>query len=256
MNKKILLLGSALLLTTALQANELSGSVGIGAGVVQSPYRGIGRQAVPIPDVNISYGDLYLKAGDIPYTALGFGYNFFKSEKVILGASINMGGFDVDRSEMDSGYNNLDKRDTQIEMALKATVYTGWNGIIAEGYGSMGEEGGHLGSSLLRPLQVTSRLTLIPKVSFTYFESDYAEYYFGVTEKEANRSGNHNIGRAYDPGSAYIYGANLTANYAYSETTSFFIFTGIDKLSTDIRNSPIVEKDTLYKGGAGVTYRF
>jgi len=256
MKGKILVLGSVMMFAAGSYANEFNGSVGMGAGAVQSPYQGVGTQGTPIPGVDVSYGDYYIKAGDIPYTTIGFGYNFLKGSNYVLGTSINIGGFDVDRSKMDRGYNDLDKRNPQIELALKGTVNTGWNGVIAEGYGSVGEEGGHLGTSLLRPFQASPRLTLVPKVSFTYFESDYTEYYFGITEGEAGRSRNYNIDGEYNPGSAFVYGANLAVNYAYTEALSFYGFVGVDKFSSEVNNSPIVEKDVIYKTGAGISYRF
>lgn len=257
MKRKILILGSAALFAAGTYANEFNGSIGIGAGATLSPYQGVGMQGTPIPAIDIKYGDFYIKTGDIPYTGISFGYNFLKRSNLVLGASINtMGGFDVDRSEMDRGYNNLDSRDSQVELALKATVNTGWSEVMIEGYGSFGEEGGHLGGSVFRPFQVNPKLTLVPKASFTYFESDYNQYYFGVTEGEANRSGNYNIDSAYNPGSAFVYGVKLAANYAHTEAVSFFGFAGVDKLSSDIDDSPIVEEDVIYKAGAGISYRF
>ncbi len=256
MKEKILVLGSVMMFAAGSYANEFNGSVGMGVGAVQSPYQGVGTQGTPIPGVDVTYGDYYIKVGDIPYTVIGLGYNFLKGSNYVVGTSINIGGFDVDRSKMDRGYNDLDKRDSQVEVALKGTVNTGWNGVIAEGYGSVGEEGGHLGTSLLRPFQASPRLTLVPKISFTYFESDYNEYYFGVTEGEAGRKQNYNIDGEYTPGSAFVYGANLAVNYAYTETLSFYGFIGVDKLSSEVNNSPIVEKDVIYKSGAGISYRF
>lgn len=69
MKGKILVLGSIMLLAAGSYANEFNGSVGMGAGAVQSPYQGVGTQGTPIPGVDVSYGDYYIKTGDILYTA-------------------------------------------------------------------------------------------------------------------------------------------------------------------------------------------
>lgn len=255
MNKKILAVGICALLSVASYSQELKTSVGAGVGAALSPFQGVGSEGSPLPMINVEYGDFYLKTGDVRYSLLSVGYNFYSNERVVLSAYANpMGGFDVDRSEMDDGYNNIDSRDYQFEGGLKAVFDTGWHNVKVQTHGTYGEEGGHLGAAVFKPYAVTDKLTLVPRVSLTYFEEDYVDYYFGVTESEARR--NDKIGKKYDPDGAFSYAFDLAASYALKDNVTLIGFAGVEKLSSDIDDSPIVEEDTLYRVGVGATYRF
>lgn len=255
MNKKLLVVGIGALLSIASYSQEIRSSIGLGVGGSLSPYQGVGTVGSPIPIVNVEYGDFYLKSGDVRYSVLSVGYNFYSNESLVLSAYINpMGGFDVDRSEMDKGYGNIDSRDYQFEGGLKAVYDTGWHNVKLQAHGTYGEEGGHVGGSAFKPIRVTEKFTLVPRVTFTYFEEDYVDYYFGVTQSEADR--NSNITKSYDPDGAFAYGFDLAANYDLKENISLIAFAGVEKFSSDVDDSPIVEEDVLYKVGVGATYRF
>ncbi len=257
MNKKILALGIGALLSAGAYAQDYSASVGIGAAVVQNPYQGVGAEGTPLPILDLSYGDFYIKTGDINYSLLSIGYNFWKDDTWTLSAYVNpLGGFDMDRSEMDKGYDDLDMRDYQFEGGLKAVAKTGWHDMRVQFHGTYGEEGGHLGTAVFRPFEVNDKLTLIPRISLTYFESDYVDYYFGVSQDEANRPRNYKINDKYDPDGAYSVAFDLAAKYALRDNVSLTAFAGVEKLSSEIGDSPIVEEDVLYRVGAGVIYKF
>lgn len=256
MKRKILALGvTALIATGAYAMEDLKTSIGIGAGAALSPYQGVGAQGAPLPFLDAQWGNFYIRTGDVRYSLISLGYNFWQNDRVVLSAYVNpFGGFDVDRSEMDSGYKNIDNREYQFEGGLKAVLDTGWNGLKLQTHGTFGEEGGHVGASAFRPFQINPKLTIVPRVGATYFESDYVDYYFGVSQSEANR--NSKIDKKYSPDGAFSFNADLAANYAYRENINFFGFAGVEKFSSEIDDSPIVEEDVLYRVGAGVKYTF
>lgn len=255
MNKKLLAVGIGALLSVASYSQEIKTSIGGGVAASLSPYQGVGTESTPIPMVNVEYGDFYLKTGDVRYSVLSIGYNFYSNESVQLSAYVNpMGGFNVDRSEMDKGYKNIDDREYQFEGGLKAVLDTGWHNVKVQTHGTFGEEGGHVGAAVFKPIKATDKLTLVPRATFTYFTEDYTDYYFGVTQKEADR--NNKIDKAYDPDGAFAYGVDLAASYALRENISLIAFAGVEKFSSDVDDSPIVEEDTLYKVGVGATYSF
>ncbi|GLI56203.1 membrane protein [Propionigenium maris DSM 9537] len=255
MNKKILAIGVGALLSAGVYAQDFNATLGLGAAAVTSPYQGVGTVGTPLPFINLTYGDFYLKTGDVNYSLLSIGYNFWKDDTWTLSAYVNpLGGFDVDRSEMDDGYNNLDRREYQFEGGLKAVAKTGWHDMRVQFHGTYGEEGGHLGTAVFRPFEVNDKLTLTPRVSLTYFESDYVDYYFGVSQSEANR--NSKIDKKYSPDGAYSAAFDLGASYALRDHITLTGFAGVEKLSSEIDDSPIVEEDVLYRVGVGFAYKF
>ena len=255
MNKKILALGIGALLSIGAYAQDNSATLGLGAAAITSPYQGVGTAGTPIPIVNVRYGDFYIRTGDVKYSLFSIGYDFWKDDAWTLSAYVNpLGGFDVDRSEMDKGYSDLDDREYQFEGGLKAVAKTGWYDVKVQFYGTYGEEGGHLGTAVLKPFEINDKFTITPKVSLTYLEEDYVDYYFGVSQSEANR--NSKIDKKYSPDGAYSFAFDLGASYELRENITLSGFAGVEKLSSEIDDSPIVEEDVLYKVGAGIAYKF
>ncbi len=255
MKKTLLLLGAFVGLTTAVAASEVTGSVGLGAGIMKSPYQGVGTEAQPLPIFNVEWNDFYLKSADVRYSMFSLGYNFYKTDSLVLSAYANpYGGFNVDRADMDDGYNNIDKRKYQFEGGLKGVYSTPWNGVKISGHITGGEEGGHTGISVFRPYRINEKMTLIPRVGFTYFNEDYTDYYFGIDQGEVDR--NSKIDKTYSPDGAYSVSADLAMTYAYNERTTIVTFAGIEKLSSEIDDSPIVEEDVIYRVGVTAAYKF
>lgn len=257
MNKKILLLtGLALLTANTYSLEDYKLSLGMGAVNTKSPYRGVGNETTPIPLVNFEYKDFYVKTGDIKNAPVSFGYNAYKTESLVVSTFVNpWGGYNMDRNEMSSNYSDLDKRSYQVEGGIKAQVDTGWNNLKLDWYGLMGEEGGHTGVALFRPIPMQNgKLVVVPKVSATFFNGDYLDYYFGVSKSEADR--NNGISDEYKANSGMSFGFDLAASYRYSPELSITAFAGIEKLSDEVKDSPIVEEDVLSKVGLAFNYSF
>ncbi len=256
MKKRLLLVISLMMGSMATaNADNIKTTVGAGIGISESPYKGVDKQSVKIPSVNINWGDFYAKTGDIDYSLLSLGYNFYKGDALVLSTYVNpYGGFNVDRSEMEDGYNNIDKRRYQVEGGLKALYRPGWNGLIAQGHLTVGEKGGHTGLALMRPIRLSEKMLLVPKISATYFESNYVDYYFGVDKGEVQK--NDKIDDTYDPNGAFSYSANIALQYKLTKDMKLVGFVGIEKLSGEIEDSPIVDDTTLIKSGMTLTYTF
>ena len=83
---------------------------------------------------------------------------------------------------------------------------------------------------------------------------DYIDYYFGVSHSEALR--NSGINRSYEGDSAYTIGLNLTGSYRITDSFSLMGFAGVNRVSKEIKNSPIVDDDIIYFVGTGIVYTF
>lgn len=256
MNKKILFLGAFTLLTTAATAmDDYKLSLGLGASSQLSPYKGVGNTSAPLPILDFQYNKFYIKTGDVKNSPLSIGYQVFQNQNIVVSTYVNpWGGYNVDRNEMDKGYDNLDKRSYQTEGGVKALVNTGFNNIMLDLHGTVGEEGAHSGIAAFRAFSVNEKLVIIPKLSATYFTGDYLDYYFGVSENEAER--NTGIDSEYKANGGFSFGFDLAANYRYSPDLSFIAFAGVEKLSDEVKDSPIVEEDVLSKVGLAFNYSF
>lgn len=94
-----------------------------------------------------------------------------------------------------------------------------------------------------------SRSFMVPSVELIYQNSNYTNYYFGVSAAEA-RPGRPQ----YVPDSAL--NAALKVRWGYEITEQWLLSgsLGYEYLDAEIRNSPIVDKDYLWSGGIGIAY--
>jgi outer membrane scaffolding protein for murein synthesis (MipA/OmpV family) len=94
------------------------------------------------------------------------------------------------------------------------------------------------------------RLSLMPFVSWEWYDDDLTNYYFGVSSDEAQP------GRPeYAPGSSNWISLGLNTSYALNDRTTFFANMSLDTLDSAVENSPIVDARTqaaFYVGGAYV----
>lgn len=246
---------AALVLCSLILAGQtaLAGSIGIGYGITSDVYKGDDNEHV-LPIVDLEYDSFFLKGATV--NGFSVGYNIYKDDFYALSIFVKpFGGYNVDASDMDSGYDLIDDRDRQIMGGAEVSMYTGIYDIEMSAAFDYGKEGGNIIFQLNRPYVVNSRFVLIPSVNFVYFNSDYIDYYFGVDSHEAARGGKL-AGKTYDGDSAYTVGMNLTGSYRITDNFSLLGFAGVNKLSKEIKDSPLVENDIIYFVGTGIVYTF
>lgn len=247
--KKVLIGLAAILASTTVFAENRYG-VGIGAGVSNNIYKGDKTQAYPIPLFDVDYGNFYLKAATL-------GYRFYKNDKLSTSIYIDpLAGFPIKGKDMKNGYKNIDDRDFQVMGGIRLDAETGIYGIRTGLNAQFGEHGAEGRASLYKMYFANNKLTIIPGIHFRGFSKHYTDYYFGVTSKEVERSSRDNLKNEYKGGTAYSYGAVITLDYKLAENVSLDSFFGIEKFSSDISDSPIVERDWMYMIGGGIKYFF
>lgn len=244
----------ALILAGILVAGNIAmaQSIGIGYGVTNEIYKSDENDYI-LPLLNLEYDNFFLTSAT--ESSIRIGYNVYKDDFYTLALYVKpFGGYEIDSSDMKSGYKSIDDRDHQVMGGIGFRAYTGFYEIELGGALEYGKEGGSASIGLSRPYVITPKLMLIPSVNFTYYDSDYVDYYFGVDSGEARR--NPKIGRIYNGDSACAYGVNLSAVYEFTDSISVLGSMGVNKLSNEISDSPIVENDIIYYVGTGIVYTF
>lgn len=247
--KRIIFGALALSLSTIALAENKFG-IGAGIGVSNSIYKGAEDKAYPVPLLDINYGNFYVK-GITP------GYFFFKGEDLSLSVFLDpLAGFSIKVKDMGNGYTNIDDRDFQVMIGLRADLNTGIAGIRAGASMQFGKHGSEAKISAFRPCFINNQFSLVPGIYVKGFSRDYADYYFGVTSGEANRSFRDNLTRKYEVDAATSIGATLTAEYKYNEKFSLVGILGIENFSSEITDSPIVNDEPLFITSIGAKYFF
>ena len=229
----------------------MASSIGIGYGETNKIYKSDEKEHT-LPFIDLEYDNFYLKGATV--NGFSFGYNVYKDDFYTLSFFVKpFGGYKMDGSDMDYGYRTIDDREYQVMGGAELSIYTGIYDVQMSTSLDYGKEGGNIALQFNRPYVVNSRITLIPSVNFAYFNSDYIDYYFGVDSHEAK---NKLAGRTYEGDSAYTIGLNVAGSYRLTDSFSVLGFVGVNKLSKEIKDSPIVENDILYYAGTGIVYVF
>lgn len=246
MKKTALILGGFILAAQIASAS----SIGIGYGLSTDIYKG-GDNSHVLPMFDFEYDNFFLKGATV--NGISFGYNLYQDDFYTLSLYVKpFGGYKIDADDMDSGYKSIDDRKYKVMGGAEFTVYTGFYDVEMSASFDYGKEGGNFVFGVNRPYYVNSKLSIIPSVNFIYFTSDYVDYYFGVESHELGGK----ITRTYEGESAYAVGFNLAAAYRFTDSFSLLGFAGVERLSKEIKNSPIVDDNMFYFVGTGLIYTF
>lgn len=222
--------------------------IGLGVGFSDSIYKGADDRVYPLPLLDINYYDLYVKG-------ITVGYQFYKDDAFAASLFVDpLAGFAVDGADLARGYDNIDDRKFQAMFGIRLDADTGFYGVKTGLLAQVGEHGGEGKLSAYKAYRVDEKLTIVPSIHVKGYSGDYTDYYFGVSSDEARR--NSRIDGAYKADAAYSVGLNLTADYRLADNVALMAFLGVEKFSSEISDSPIVEDGVLYLVGIGAKYYF
>jgi outer membrane protein len=94
-------------------------------------------------------------------------------------------------------------------------------------------------------------LSLIPGAGLVWRSANYNDYYYGVASSEATDER-----PAYDPGSSLEWIARILLRYDLSANWSLAVAARLEGLSSELRDSPIVDEDYLTTTIVGLNYFF
>ncbi|MGL6120727.1 MAG: MipA/OmpV family protein [Fusobacteriaceae bacterium] len=262
MKKTIIGLAALLLMSTGVFAQGYSNpgegelatasqnKMGVGLGILGSKklFKQEDSNTNAYPVFDVKYKDFYVKG-------LNIGYNAYQNDLLAVSVFLDpLAGYSIKGKDMQNGYKNIDDRDFQAMLGLKANFdIDNWGGK-----GSLSTQFGEHGSesqlSIFRVFNMDNKFSIIPTAFVKYLSSDFSDYYFSVSETE--NKNNSKIKNSYKANGAFTTGFSLMGNYAFNEKLSLFLFLGVEKFSDDVKDSPIVENSLIYTSGAGVKYFF
>jgi outer membrane protein len=98
----------------------------------------------------------------------------------------------------------------------------------------------------------SDRLTFTPGIGVTWSSENQNEYYYGVSKKESQRSGLS----SYDPSDSWSPYVELSVNYKLTDSWNVFGMGRYIRLTDEVTNSPMVDKEWTGVLMTGVTYSF
>lgn len=250
--KKIYFLLFLLLVVAAgpqatLAAADLS--LGVAYATGNSPYKDYDRQWMVAPLVEYDNGRFYIHN-------LSAGLRFYNSEDLKLSVFLAYDPTNFDNSDTsDRRLRRLDKR----REGLLAGGGANWNTPVGNfGLSLAGDISGHSQGLLGRLAYSYSldlgRVEFVPQVGTYWASGSYNDYYYGVSRKEAVKSGL----APYEADSAFSPFLGLTINVELDQEEHWEIFWRgeVVSLPSTIKDSPMVDRSSIYNLTAGLTYTF
>jgi Outer membrane protein V len=224
-------------------------SLGLVYSTGTSPYRDYDRQWAVIPMVDFENDRFYVRD-------LSAGLKFYNSEDLKLAVFFGYDPTNFDGS--DSGDRRLKRLDSRHE-GLMAGVDAQWTSPVGHFSLSLsGDISGHSQGLLGRLAYLYSldfgTVEFVPQVGSYWASGAYNDYYYGVSRKEARKSGL----AAYEAGAAFSPFLGLTIDVVLDpeEHWEIFCYGEAVSLPSAVKNSPMVGRSSTSSLTTGLTYTF
>ncbi len=218
--------------------------VGPGAWITVEPYKGMHTIVYPVPVVAAVSAPFYFFID----TA---GCRVFSDSNMTfdLIGKIRTDGYDADRSE---DFDGMHDRHMSFDVGGEFGISCDWGNlytrILTDALAQ--HEGQEFRVTYVKPFKF-EKSKISPSLGFALLSNNLANYYYGVRDDEA-RPGRP----AYDPGASVNWFVGLDANYQLNDNWTLITSITYYWLDSNIRNSPIVDKDYTISILAGAMYRF
>jgi outer membrane protein len=223
-------------------------SLGLAIRAEREIYKGVGTEFQPVPFLRYENGPLEIQA----YDSFDAAFKFYETGmfSVALVGSLEMDeGYDPDDSDFLKG---MDELDTLYGVGLEFEgMYAGWEAGLEVLQDISGEhDGQQVELSLVYPWRLAG-FKLRPKLSLTWMSEKTADYFYGISAREAraNRP-------VYSPGSSFEIEAELMIQRPLFGNFTGVGIVGISTFGTEITDSPLVDEDYEIEAVLGVMYTF
>jgi outer membrane protein len=226
----------------AINIFAIEKNAGVGLYLQQGRYKSQNTGAYPF--IIINYGPYYLNGSEV-------GYNFTKGNITLTPFLKYDTVKGVEASTLDTPYNLINDRDAPLLLGIKtkkkykiidATMTI--TGDITSHSFAFSIEGSH-NFRPFKPLFIT------PSVSLSYYDSKYADYFYGIDSKESIVS----TLRELHPKDGFIYQISMDMLLFFSEKTGLSINTTYEIIDSRWK-SDIIEKTSQSRASLIAFYRF
>ncbi len=239
-------LAAFLAMPSALAAQDLSVSLGLGAAWQSSPYKSYDADTRPLPLIGIEGERFYLRGPEA-------GLHLFQNENHAFSLGVAYSGLEFDSGDTDDRrLKQLDDRDWTLRAYLQ--------------YALRSDDFGHLSLKVFHDVLNNSdaftaeasykypayfgQVTLSPGAGLAWDSEEELAYYYGVSAREARKSGL----REYSPGGGISPFISLELDWNFTESWSLFAAQRVKFLSSEITDSPMVDDDMIMSTAIGFRY--
>jgi outer membrane protein len=225
-------------------------SAGIGAIGSATPYKGLKTEAFVIPIVAYEGERILWRGPSLQYKLTGLNRN---EPSLRLSVELAPNELEVDESDELDG---IEKRDFSVLAGIRYIYPTAIGEFSAVFQTDItNKHDGQRGAVNFERVLTSApdrSWALTAGVQVEYLSDNYATYYFGVSQEEANNS----EFAQYEVDAVWQGGVTFGGYYRFAESWQVVAQTRWLSLASDIKDSPIVEDSSTLDGFVGVTYQF
>jgi outer membrane protein len=243
--KTLAIIASAMVCAHSAQAGTWS--LGASALVSPDPYRGYQDRVYPVPVINYEGDDFYFRT-------LTAGYYLWKDQQnqLSLMGYFSPLGYRPGDSD-DDRMKQLNKRRGTLMAGLAYSHFAEW-GILRTTFtgDTLNYSNGMVGDFAYLYKFDLGDFTLVPGVGLAWSSKNQNKYYYGISENESHRSGLD----SYTPSDSWAPYVELSANYQINKDWDAFFLGRYISLSSEVKDSPMVDKSYTGVLMTGVKYTF
>ncbi|MCT4714556.1 MipA/OmpV family protein [Enterobacteriaceae bacterium H18W14] len=223
--------------------------VGVGAASTQKPYKDMSRDTTPVPLLYFEndYLHFFGTEGEIKLPALRFG----ETQRVNFGliGRYEGSGYDADDASVLDG---MTKRKSGFWGGAKAEWQSSWVNISADWTHDLsGNSKGQRVNIGAKRTWLLGDFALTPRVVATWHDKKYVDYYYGVRADEVR-----DWRQAWQGSSSFSAEFGLRSVYQFSSHHSLMLDLEATRLSSEVKDSPLVDRSTEDRIFLGYLYRF
>lgn len=231
----------------SLPAHAADFFVGLGGAYVSSPYKAHGGSILPTLPVSYEGERFYAHV-------LGAGVYLWKGERqdISVGLAYAALSFNADKTD-DNRLKRIENRYDTINAAAQYRLRTDFGHLgVQVARDILGHSSGFSADVSYKYPFSLGPVYLIPGAGLRWDSKEQVDYYYGVSGKEAHKSG---LGK-YSPDSALSPYLSLAARWAFADNWSLTAGGEVQFLGSEIKNSPVVDKAQIFSAAIAVMYTF
>ncbi|MDL2316997.1 MipA/OmpV family protein [Desulfovibrio sp. OttesenSCG-928-A18] len=222
-------------------------SIGAGGSWQSSPYKSHDDTVLPVPLIHFESERFYIRGLDA-------GVHIWRNEQQAVSFGVSYAALSFDPSKTDDRrLKHLDDRYSSLNAYLQYAVQTeyGHAGVrvlrdVLGNSDAFSAEAYYKYPLMLGPVYVS------PGAGLRWDSEDQLDYYFGISSREARKSGLDK----YSPDSGISPFLSLEADWKFAEHWSVMAAGRVVFLSKEIKDSPMVDDSQIFNATIGLKYSF
>lgn len=221
--------------------------VGIGVAAQSRIYKEYDRRVSGVPVLSYE-GDVFFIRG------LAVGLNLYRESGHNIFADVHYEYLNFNPKDTNNlQLKELDRRKATAMAGIGYNYRDTWGVLYLRASADiLGKSNGILvDAGYIYPFML-GRIRVVPRIGIEWASENHNNYYYGISEKESVRSGLP----AYELSNDFSPYLDLSLQYAIDRDWGVFMRGRVNALSSDIKDSPMVDKSYGIALGMGVKYSF